>query len=487
MSLVEDVRSLAERAIADAAGTRHEAALRQVLGRLDEPVRVAVAGRVKAGKSTLLNALIGDELAPTDAGECTRIVTWYHDGLTYRVQAWTRDGEVRSMRFRRDDGALDIDLDGMHAAELSRLDVEWPSARLREMTLVDTPGIDSVSTDVSLRTFDALTPSDEAPGQADAVVYLMRHLHGSDVRFLEAFHDDDLAHPSPVNAIGVLSRADEIGAGRLDAMDSAVRIAMRYSADAKLRRLCQTVVPVAGLLAQAASTLREAEFRSFGRVVELSVEDRDTLLLSVDHFVADHPTLAVTPIEREVLLDRFGLYGVRQAVELLVQGAVTTSTELASALAHLSGIGDLRAALVTRFGERAAILKARSALNAIEAELGENDAIAAQIERVRASAHELVELHLLSDVHTGMVQLQGAEIDEVDRLMGGGPPSERLGLDAQAGPADVEEAAFAALVRWQRTAESPMSSQGVKNAARTIVRTYEGLVADARVERGRQV
>ncbi|HUF99841.1 MAG TPA: GTP-binding protein, partial [Ilumatobacter sp.] len=411
----------------------------------------------------------------------------YHDGLTYKVQAWTRDGEVRSMRFHRDNGALDIDLEGMHAVELSHLDVEWPSARLREMTLADTPGLDSVSIDVSLCTFDALTPTDESPGQADAVVYLMRHLHGSDVRFLEAFHDDDLAHPSPVNAIGVLSRADEIGAGRLDAMDSAARIAMRYRADAKLRRLCQTVVPVAGLLAQAASTLREAEFRSFGRVAELSVEERDTLLLSVDHFVADHPILAVTPIEREALLDRFGLYGVRQAVELLVHGAVTTSTELASALAHLSGIGALRAALVTRFGERAAILKARSALNAIEAELGENDAIAAQIERVRSGAHELVELRLLSDVHTGLVQLEAAEIDEVDRLMGGGSPSERVGLDNHAGPADVEQAAFAALVRWQRRAENPMSSQGVKNAARTIVRTYEGLLAHAGAELGRQV
>ena len=33
--------------------------------------RVAIAGKVKAGKSTLLNALVGEMLAPTDAGECT--------------------------------------------------------------------------------------------------------------------------------------------------------------------------------------------------------------------------------------------------------------------------------------------------------------------------------------------------------------------------------------------------------------------------------
>ena len=51
--------------------------LRQQLGRLDEPLRVAIAGKVKAGKSTLLNALVGEQVAPTDAGECTRVVTWY--------------------------------------------------------------------------------------------------------------------------------------------------------------------------------------------------------------------------------------------------------------------------------------------------------------------------------------------------------------------------------------------------------------------------
>ena len=54
--------------------------LHHQLRRLDEPLRVAIAGKVKAGKSTLLNALVGEQVAPTDAGECTRVVTWYRDG-----------------------------------------------------------------------------------------------------------------------------------------------------------------------------------------------------------------------------------------------------------------------------------------------------------------------------------------------------------------------------------------------------------------------
>ena len=42
--------------------------LADAVTRLSGPLRLAIAGRVKAGKSTLLNALVGEELAPTDAG-----------------------------------------------------------------------------------------------------------------------------------------------------------------------------------------------------------------------------------------------------------------------------------------------------------------------------------------------------------------------------------------------------------------------------------
>ena len=59
----------------------------EMRARLDGPLRVAIAGKVKAGKSTLLNALVGENVAPTDASECTRVVTWYRNSHVYRVTA----------------------------------------------------------------------------------------------------------------------------------------------------------------------------------------------------------------------------------------------------------------------------------------------------------------------------------------------------------------------------------------------------------------
>ena len=39
--------------------------------RLNQPIRIALAGTLKAGKSTLVNALVGEDIAPTDATEAT--------------------------------------------------------------------------------------------------------------------------------------------------------------------------------------------------------------------------------------------------------------------------------------------------------------------------------------------------------------------------------------------------------------------------------
>ena len=61
--------------------------LDRIGGRLNQPIRIALAGTLKAGKSTLVNALVGEAIAPTDATEATRIVTWFRHGPTPKVTA----------------------------------------------------------------------------------------------------------------------------------------------------------------------------------------------------------------------------------------------------------------------------------------------------------------------------------------------------------------------------------------------------------------
>ena len=328
--------------------------------------------------------------------------------------------------------------------------MQWPSQSLRTQTLIDTPGIASLSSDTSARAGAFLAP-DDAPSQADAVVYLMRHLHATDVRFLESFYDQGVARATPINTIAVLSRADEIGVGRLDALNSARRIARRYRADDKIRGLCQTVVAVAGLLAQTGRTMRQQEFAALTALAALPRTELDGMLLSVDRFVRVESGL--DPDARARLIDRFGLFGVRLGATLIRQG-VTDPSALAAELVRRSGLDDLRSLLTTQFAERRDLLKARSALLAVDLVLTREPRpaaapLAAEVERILAGAHEFAELRLLATIRAGVVKLPP------DALDGGGAAARRRrrrpGGPAGARPGRGARRAVSA-PRWTRRA-----------------------------------
>jgi hypothetical protein len=453
--------------------------LRGQLARLDEPLRVAIAGKVKAGKSTLLNALVGEQVAPTDAGECTRIVTWYRDGPTPRIVLHPLAGEPQPLTVVRRAGALVLDLAGTPADRVERLVVDWPSRGLRANTLIDTPGISSLSAEVSQRTVAFLDPDDESPTEADAVVYLMRHLHAADAEFLEAFRDRGVARATAVNTVAVLSRADEIGGGRVDALFSARTIATRYRGDPSVRGLAQDVVAVAGLLAETARTLRLDEFTALAELARIPREDLERDLLSVGRFLRADPDV------RGPLVRRFGIFGVRLATTLIRQGTRTPAA-LSTELLSRSGLDDLRRVLHSRFTERRELLKARSALLAVESLLhssgpvsGARAALAAEIERILAGAHEFTELRTLGALRSGTTGLPRPVAEEAERLLGdaGSTPAVRLGLAPDAPPHELRRAGFAALDRWRRHAVDPMLTRPGTEASRVVVRTCEGLLA----------
>jgi hypothetical protein len=452
--------------------------------RLAEPLRIAIAGMVKAGKSTLLNAIIGEEIAPTDTGECTRIVTWYRYGRTPRIMLHPRDGEPRTLPLKRVDGRLVFVLGDVRAEDTERLEVEWPSPTLRTMTLIDTPGIASLSEDVSALATGFLTPAD-APSQADAIVYLMRHMHASDLRFLESFKDTESGRSGTVNALAVLSRADEVGAGRIDSLLSAGDIAERYRRDHNLRKLALGVVPVAGLLAQTARSLRQQDFASLQLLAGLDRAAREKMMLSADRFLRGSEPERLTPEARASLLARFGLFGIRLAV-VLIRNGFNEPTPLAHELARRSGLDPLLELLERQFQARAGALKARTALVGVEALLRSSphegtEELSGSLERLQANAHEFRELRLLAILRTTGVPLKPDLAADAERLVGGlGPATHvRLGLEAAATPDELSDEARRCLLRWRALAENPLTERSAIDACRVVIRSCEGVLAES--------
>lgn len=480
--VLEEARAL----LAAAAAEYHDDAdaLRQLeehSKRLGEPLRVAIAGMVKAGKSTLLNAIIGEEIAPTDAGECTKVITWYRHGATPRITVHLSAGGTRSLPVRRDGGQLVIDLGSTSSNEVERIEVEWPSKRLEEVTLIDTPGIASLSTEISARSAAFLTPK-ETPPEADAIVYLMRHLHTADLGFLSAFHDTSVGRSATVNAMAVLSRADEIGAGRIDALLSARTIADRYRTDGALRSLALDVVPIAGLVAQSARTMRQREFEALREVARLGRDARERMLVSVDRFVRADAGIDVSADERRGLLDRFGMFGIRMSA-VAIRSGCDDSTDLADELYRRSGMEDLLRLVSDQFRSRADALKARTALAAINALIQRRPSpksadLARAIERLEANAHELRELSLLSAARTTGIGLPPDEAAEAERLIGGAGTSvsRRLGLPDDAPADDIRRAATETLQRWRAMVGSPLLDRAAIEACQVVTRSCEALV-----------
>lgn len=455
--------------------------LNRIGWQLNQPIRIALAGTLKAGKSTLVNALVGENIAPTDATEATRIVTWFRHGPTPKVTAQYYGGRRANVPISRTEDGLTFDLAAFDPAEVSHLDVEWPATELIDTTIIDTPGTSSLSREVSERTLRLLVPEDGVP-RVDAVVFLLRTLNAADIALLRQIGELVGGSAGALGVIGVASRADEIGAGRLDAMMSAKDVAQRFTKEMEQTGICQAVVPVSGLLALTARTLRQSEFVALEKLAGVDPAELNKAMLSVDRFVREDSSLPVDAATRAALLDRFGMFGIRISIAVLRSG-VGDSVALADELLERSGLVALRDVIDQQFAQRSELLKAHTALLALRRfvevhPIRATPYIIADIDPLLADTHAFEELRLLSQLRSRPTTLNDDEMASLRRIIGGSgtDAASRLGLTPDE-PYDGPRAAFAAAQRWRRRAEHPLNDPFTTRACRAAVRSAEALVA----------
>jgi GTPase Era involved in 16S rRNA processing len=131
----------------------NKSALNLLSGRLKEgQFRLAVLGQFKRGKSTLLNALLGDTVLPTDILPVTAIPTFisYSDTLTAQVH-FVSERESKSFSTSQDGSMANFLAEYVTEAgnpnnknQVERVEIGHPAELLQNgVVLIDTPGIGS--------------------------------------------------------------------------------------------------------------------------------------------------------------------------------------------------------------------------------------------------------------------------------------------------------------------------------------------------------
>jgi hypothetical protein len=475
---------------------RTGAGFAEVLRRLGAPLQVAVAGRIKSGKSTLVNALIGRRVAPTDVGECTRLVTRFSYGTVDRVEVVLTDGTTQVLPFDAQ-GMIPADLGGTDLAKVSHLEAYLTNAVLRDLTVIDTPGLGSLDAASVARTEGLLSGaglpsnvdgqldpvSSNAVAGAEAVLYVVtQSVRADDQQALAAFAAATASREAgPVNVIAVLNKADtvvpeSVAGADGDVWRAAELLAARQAAT--LRPRVAGVLPVISLLAESTETggFTSADADALRVLAGLAEDDWAPMSMSADLFTTwEAPVPTATRVR---LLETLDLYGIRRAVDALRAEPDLPAGELRRRLLAGSGLAGVRGRLDAVFRARADGIKAAAALASITAlahvsgDPGERQRVHDAIEALlgRPEAHHLRLLEALTLVASGAVDMPDDLADEVLRVGGATEVAEQLGLPGR----PVRDLAAYALERagWWRSFASFGATPAQSRVAHVVHRAY---------------
>jgi hypothetical protein len=450
-------------------------------------VRVALVGRVSAGKSTLTNALLGGSRAPTGAQELTFHVTWIRHGLRPALAIHFRGGrapqpdDVESLA--RHVRRSDADREGV----IDHLEVTDPAPYLRSFDLIDTPGLDSV---FGVESADTLRFLD---GRIDALVLVVnRGLHVREAELLAEFRGQTIG-PSPVNAIAALTKIELLWHRRTcpDPVAAGREIAAQWMSVPAVRGVVHEVFPVASLAAAACAVLTEEGMADLRALSTVAPDKLVRWAGSPDTFVAPGPVETGLPPERRAALWRaFSAYGLVLACGIVRAGA-TDRAGLRAEMDKRSGMAALRRALVEHFGSRAELVMLNGAYTRIQSlpmRFGAGRSVG-EVAVLRAAAREFAthaltrvprfrELDVLRDYYAGRVELAEDDAAELLRVVGeaGEDVRARLGLPPGTPIAEVRSRARARMEYWRERQILGGASGATREAIRVLMRALERIV-----------
>jgi len=337
------------------------------------PFTVAVMGQMRSGKSTLLNALIGQDLAVTGVTETTATVNCfkYSENPTdcQRFRVLWKDAPEEFLPI----GQIGTWIgDSQNAARTSRLEFYAPSVFLKTANIIDTPGTRSTIAEHTSALSDFLHDESVRQGdKADAIIYVLLPVgRENDEKWLAEFEQASrMPGATPYNSIAVVHKWE----ATLDVGDPARTAAIKAE---KIRGMLagqvSRVVAVSAPLAIIADRL--ADDGSFWESLLVLGRDSspgaiDMITMQEDYYAMDMEGCRLTPEAREQLRNRaVSVYpglpwpSFKTLIRAATSPEIRTSKDLHKKIADMSGFETLRKELEDRYFARSSVIKAFSLL-----------------------------------------------------------------------------------------------------------------------------
>lgn len=269
-----------------------------------------------------------------------------------------KDGRPSQKRNRKEFDKLSVESDAKNLDDISYIETFDDSEILKEINIIDTPGLDALRGKDSQNTLDFISKI-----HPDAVIMLFTHSVSENI--LDVVRQFNAGSEfTPLNAIGILSKIDVLWQETIPRNRSALEIGRKTVAnkmrkDLSIRKSLFNLYPISALLYMAASTVTQTDIDLIGSAFNESPENWCRLLNSVSKFLND-TSISLPQSERKRLCDKISLYGIY----LITQKFKLKEDAQLSSIKKLffieSGASDFYKSLHNHFGSRAKLIKIES-------------------------------------------------------------------------------------------------------------------------------
>lgn len=426
--------------------------------RLDEPLRVAVVGFVKAGKSTLMNAIMKEKILYTGAVETTSNPSWFKYSDTKSITVVFKDGAREKYAFEElGKWTVKAETDkNPRAQEVKYIEIGYPNEVLKTMELIDTPGFGAVSTasDKSMEflgfkkttnnsneDLNSTQITKDYATEADAIIYsFSKTAQIGDKDILEAFQGDTLLpNTSPINALGVLTKADIMWdvLDNNDPIVTAQEVSNKLTNDPALRSLVYTITPVSSKIVENILELGDREWDILNRLSQLDEQFLLEILFDKNMFINNEASDFASDLEKELstkeehnicssaerkhiceICEQYGVYIISKALK---EGV--SRSDIIEYMYEKSGIRYLSDLIHQHFGNRSFLIKVKymfSHLNVLATQIMLDNSgnkqleqiceyIKEEIDNIQSTEQLFKELKVMQNYYNGLLKFKNEQ------------------------------------------------------------------------------